>query len=317
MSWQFELIDGPFGGVTEGPAWDGTGLLFTHIPASRIMRWDPATRLSSVYRESTNCANGLVFDPQGVLYACEGDARRVVRYDSAEKVTILVDGFEGQRLNIPNDLAVDPLGRVWFTDPFYEGAAGPWSKDRGNKQLDHDSVYRLDPTGDSSWKTHRVTFDTTRPNGLLFSLDHKALYVAQSGRRPDEDRQLRAYPLLDDGSLGTPSILHDFGENRGIDGMCLDIEGNIIATAGWELGGPGPMIYVFAPDGHVLETHPVNAKRPTNCSFGDADLRTLYVTSTEGHLFRTRTERQGRLWYPAPEQPVGADDQLPSPTASA
>ncbi len=78
----------PLGGVTEGPAWDGTGLLFTHIPASRIMRWDPATRLSSVYRESTNCANGLMFDPQGVLYACEGDARGVVRYDSVEKVTI-------------------------------------------------------------------------------------------------------------------------------------------------------------------------------------------------------------------------------------
>ena len=317
MSWQFELIDGPYGGVTEGPAWDGTGLLFTHIPASRIMRWDPATKSSSVYRESTHCANGLMFDQQGILYACEGDARRVVRYDSAVEVTILADGFQGRRLNIPNDLAVDPQGRVWFTDPFYEGAAGAWSEDRGNKELDHDSVYRLDPGGDGSWKIHRVTFDTTRPNGLLFSLDHKTLYVAQSGRRSGEDRQLRAYPLLEDGSLGAFAVLHDFGENRGIDGMCLDMEGNIIATAGWELGGPGAMIYEFSPDGRVLETHPVSAKRPTNCTFGDADLKTLYVTSTEGHLFRARTERQGRLGYPAPKLQPGTNGPPPSATARA
>ena len=305
MSWQFELIDGPYGGVTEGPAWDGAGLLFTHIPASRIMRWDPAAKSSTVYRESTNCANGLMLDKRGLLYACEGDARRVVRYEGAEQATVLAGGFEGRQLNIPNDLAIDPQGRVWFTDPFYEGAAGAWSKDRGNKELDHDSVYRLDPAGDGGWGIQRVTFDTTRPNGLLFSLDYKTLYVAQSGRRSDEDRQLRAYPLLNDGSLGAFDVLHDFGENRGIDGMCLDVEGNIIAAAGWELGGPGAMIRVFAPDGRVLETHPVSAKRPTNCTFGDADLKTLYVTSTEGHLFRTRTERQGRLWYPAADGPPG------------
>ena len=72
----------------------------------------------------------------------------------------------------------------------------------------------------------------------------------------------------------------------------------MIATAGWELGGPGPMIYVFAPSGEVLEMHPVPCRRPTNCTFGDADLRTLYVTTIEGYLFRTRTGRKGRVLYP-------------------
>ena len=76
--------------------------------------------------------------------------------------------------------------------------------------------------------------------------------------------------------------------------MCLDVEGNIVATAGYELGGPGPMIYVFSPSGQVLEMHPVPCKRPTNCAFGGADLQTLFVTSTEGHLFQARTERAGR-----------------------
>ena len=76
--------------------------------------------------------------------------------------------------------------------------------------------------------------------------------------------------------------------------MCLDVEGNIVATAGYELGGPGPMIYVFSPTGQVLEMHPVACKRPTNCAFGGLDLKTLFVTSTEGHLFQARTERTGR-----------------------
>ena len=255
----------------------------------------------TVYRENTNCANGLTFDAQGRLYGCEGgataDARRVVRYNADGSVTVLADQFEGKRLNIPNDLVVDGEGRVWFTDPYYEGAAGPWSRDRVPKELEHDSVYRLDPKTDGSYSINRVTFDTTRPNGLLFSLDGKTLYVAQSGREPSEARQLRAYPLKADKTLGTPEILHDFGAHRGIDGMRLDAEGNIVATAGWELGGPGPMIYVFSPSGKVLETHPVPCRRPTNCAFGGEDLTTLYVTTIEGFLFRAQTGRAGHRRY--------------------
>ncbi len=298
MTWKFEQIDGPYGNVTEGPAWDGETLLFTSIQQSRIMRHDPATSRSTVYRENTNHANGLMFDPDGVLYACEGGARRVVRYEADGTATSLTNGFEGKRLNIPNDLAIDLQGRVWFTDPYYEGSAGSWSEDVSNKDLDHDSVHRLDPQADGSWSINRVTFDTTRPNGLLFSLDYDVLYVAQSGRREDEYRQLRAYPVNKDGSLSEMEVLHDFGQNRGIDGMCLDTEGNIIATAGWREGGSGPSIYVFSPSGEVLERHDLPVDRPTNCTFGDADLTTLYVTTIEGYLFRVRTERQGWLLYP-------------------
>jgi gluconolactonase len=209
-----------------------------------------------------------------------------------------VDNYEGKKLNLPNDLAIDLQGRIWFTDPWYEGAAGEWSKTQDLKELDHDSVYRLDPQPDDTWAITRVTFDTTRPNGLLFSLDHGVLYIARSGRLPEEKRELRAYAVNDDGSLEAPIVLHDFGAHRGIDGMVLDTEGNIVATAGAVDSGPGPMIYVFSPEGDVLEQHPVPCTKPTNCSFGDADLRTLYVTSIDGQLFRTRTEHKGRLLFP-------------------
>jgi len=297
MSWDFIAVQGPFGGTSEGPAWDGEFLLFTHIPDSKIYKFDPKTSTTQVFRENTNCANGLMFDADGKLYACEGGGRRVVRYDG-DSTTVLADSYQGSKFNVPNDLAIDPEGRVWFTDPFYEGAGGAWSEDRSNKELDYDSVYRIDLKDGKSTEVTRVTEDTTRPNGLLFSLDFKTLYVAQSGRLEDEKRQLRAYPVNSDGSLGPHEVIHDFGEHRGIDGMVLDVEGNIIATAGYKAGGPGPMIYVFSASGEVLETHPTPFDRPTNCSFGGEDLSTLYVTTIDGFLLRAFTERQGRLAYP-------------------
>jgi gluconolactonase len=105
-------------------------------------------------------------------------------------------------------------------------------------------------------------------------------------------------------TLGPYTVLHTFGidqrgPHRGVDGMCFDSEGNIIACAGWQQSGPGPIIYVFLPSGRVLETHPMPVDRPTNCTFGDADLCTLYITTGGGHLYRVHnTGRQGWLLFP-------------------
>ena len=292
MNWEFKLVGGPFIGVTEGPVWMGDSLIFTHIPSSTIREYNPLTGQITIFREGTNYANGLTLDKNNNIYACEGDARRVVKYSGNDTI-ILADSFEQLNLNIPNDLVCDRDGDIWFTDPFYEAAAGKWSEDISNKQLTHDSVYRITNQFDNEWEIFRATFDTTRPNGLLFSLNYDFLYVAQSGRREDEYRQLRAYKVNPDKSLGESEVLHDFGPDRGIDDMCLDIDGNIVATAGWELGGPGPMIYIFSPDGKILDRHPVPANRPTNCAFGGEKMSTLYVTTIDGHLFKIETELTG------------------------
>ena len=292
MTWNFEQVAGPFD-FTEGPAWDGEALVFTDIPNHRVMRHNPQTGETHEFRTGTNGANGLMFDKDGQLYACEGEAdgRRIVRYNTDGSTTVLADHFEGNRLNSPNDLAFDKQGRIWFTDPRY----GDFFDDM---ELDHQSVYRLDPQSNGSWAITRVTFDTTKPNGLLISPDQQWLYVAQSDYGPENRQELRAYPINSDGSVGEHTLLHNFNPYRGIDGMCLDTEGNIVATAGHYQGGPGPMIYVFAPNGRVLETHPVPVDMPTNCTWGDADLQSLYVTAS-GCLFRARTERKGHLIFPA------------------
>ena len=290
MTWEFDAVAGPFS-FTEGPAWDGKGVVFTDIPNSRIMRYNPENGETIVYRNETNEGNGLMFDRAGQLYGCEGGGRRVVRYNADGSTTVIADNFEGKRLNSPNDLAFDPRGRLWFTDPRY-------GDKEDDLELDHQSVYRAEAQSDGSWTLQRVTFDTTKPNGLLISPDQKWLYVAQSHYGEGNKRELRAYPINEDGTVGPYEVLHNFYPHRGIDGMCLDIEGNIIATAGWQQSGPGPMIYVFAPNGRVLETHPVPVDRPTNCTFGDGDLKSLYVTAASGHLFRVRTEHTGYLIYP-------------------
>ena len=298
MNWDFDLIDGPYSGTIEGPAWDGSGLLFTHIPASKIMRFDPKLGKSTIYRSNTNNANGLIFDKTGNLFACEGGARRVVKYNQNNTTVEIAHRFTKRKLNIPNDLAIHHNGSIWFTDPYYEGAGGPWSEDRTAKELEHDSVYRLDPNDDGTWSIIRVTFDTSRPNGILFSLNYETLYVAQSGKEPSEFRQLRAYPINPDYSLGAFTVIHDFGPHRGVDGMVLDTSGNIIATAGFNQSGPGPIIYVFSPEGTILDQHKLPSDRPTNCTFGGDDLNTLYVTTGEGYLYSAKTELQGRLDYP-------------------
>ncbi len=301
MSWKFELLTKPADEqlITEGPVWDGEFIYFTQIRKSRIMRYAPKTGAIDVWRTGTNRTNGLAFDADGRLFGCCSGGRAIVRFDPDGKNVVVADRVDGKKLNTPNDLAIDRKGRIWFTNPINEGN---WDKTEVS-ELDNRSVLRCDPQKDGTYTVTRVTFDTTQPNGILVSRDQRTLYVAESGSAIGIPRQLRAYPIKEDGSLGTYDALFTWGEDargvhRGIDGMCLDAEGNIIATAGYYTSGAGPMLYVFSPAGRVLETHPLAANRPTNCCFGGADLTTIFVTSTNGHFFRAETQRVGWAMYP-------------------
>ena len=301
MPWKFELLLKPETelNITEGPVWDGECILFTQIRKNRILRYDLATDEITEWRTGTNRTNGLCYDEDGRLFGCCSGGRSIVRFDPDGSTVTIADRLDGKKLNTPNDLAIDRKGRIWFTNPWNEGNIA----DTEREELEDKSVLRADPQKDGTYKVARVTFDTTKPNGILVSQDQSTLYVAESGSTRGINRELRAYPIRADGSLGSYSALFTWGEDakdvhRGIDGMTLDAEGNIVACAGWELSGSGPMIYVFAPTGRVLETHPLPAKRPTNCCFGGAEMKTLFVTTTEGHFFKAETDRKGWAMYP-------------------
>ena len=300
MSWKFELLMKPEGElITEGPVWTGEEILFTHIRKNRILRYDIKTNAITEWRTGTNRTNGLCYDAQGRLFGCCSGGRSIVRFDPDGKNVVIADRLDGKKLSTPNDLAIDRKGRIWFTNPVNDGN---WDKTEV-EELDHRSVLRADPQSDSSYQVTRVTFDTTQPNGILVSQDNRTLYVAESSFTRGVPRQLRAYPIREDGSLGAYDALFTWGDDargvhRGIDGMCLDAEGNIVATAGWDISGAGPMLYVFSPTGRVLETHPIPASRPTNVCFGGPDLTTVFVTTGHGHFFKAQTHRVGWAMYP-------------------
>lgn len=273
------------GTFTEGPAYGPGACIYFSDIGNRIMKFDPKTGQTTVFREPSGKANGLEFDAEGRLLACEGAAggnRRVSITEKDGKVRTLADKWMGKRFNSPNDLTIDRQGRVYFTDPRYVG--------NEPREIDTESVYRIDPDG----QVTQIIKDVQRPNGIIISPDMKTLYLADNN--PGGNRHLLAYPLKEDGTVGEKKILHDFGTGRGIDGMAIDIKGNVYATAG-EKKKAG--VYVFSPRGKQLAFLPT-PENPTNCVFGGKDRKMLYITAGRS-LYRIRVNIEGFAIYWPPE----------------
>jgi gluconolactonase len=135
----------------------------------------------------------------------------------------------------------------------------------------------------------RVTNDTKGVRALALSPDEKTLYVAEGDPEREGPRELRAYPLNGDGTAGKPKVLQAFGANeRGIEGICVDSEGSVIAAGGSSRGGAGPLIYVFSAGGALADKQPAPCDLPMRVAFGDANLSSLYLTSGDGKLYRTK-----------------------------
>jgi len=269
--------DGEF---TEGPCLGPDGCIYFSDIGNRIMKFDPTAGKTTVFRDPSGRSNGLKFDREGRLIACEGantgGNRRISITEKDGTVKTLADSFMGKRFNSPNDLTIDAKGRIYFTDPRYVGSE--------KRELDHESVYRVDPDGTVT----RITRDVQKPNGIVVSADQKTLYVADSNGAPKGNRFLLAYPLKEDGTLGLGKKLFDFGDDRGIDGMTVTADGHIVATAGTAKTAG---ISVFSADGKKVGFLPT-PEDPSNCCFGGKDLKTLYVTAGKS-LYRVETLMTG------------------------
>ena len=182
---------------TEGPIWIpwDNCLLFTDIPNNRIHRWRPGMNHAEVYREPSRHANGLTLDHDGQLLACEHSGRRVSRGAYNEAEVTLVDRFDGQRFNSPNDIVVHSSGAIYFTDPDYGLRDPRWiNPDDPNPQQETPffGVYRLAPDGSLTV----VASDFSGPNGLAFSPDEAVLYIGDS-----RDKFIKRFRVAADGSL--------------------------------------------------------------------------------------------------------------------
>ncbi|MCB1078891.1 MAG: SMP-30/gluconolactonase/LRE family protein [Verrucomicrobiae bacterium] len=282
---------------TEGPAWQAaTGnVFFSDVENNRIMRLDPTGKVH-IYRTPSGRANGLAFDSQGRLHACEGGNeggnRRVTRTEADGSITILTDQYQGKKYNSPNDLVIDRKGRVFFTDPRYGDQAGMEIFDDYRNPIE--GVYRIDPDGSV---TQIISHEVQRPNGIAVSADGRFLFVADNLNSGPNDgvggnRKLWRFDLKEDGSIDPASrkLLFDWGTERGPDGLAIGPDGNVYAAAGFNFPNPPAEtadkyragIYVISPDsGKLVAFHAVPEDMVTNCTFGGADGRTLYLTA--GH----------------------------------
>lgn len=265
------------GAFTEGPVFGTDGALyFSDIPNDRVLRIESGN--VTRHRAPSGKANGLLFDHQGRLVACEGAAgggRRVSRLERDGTVTILAERVGGKRLNSPNDLTIDRQGRIYFSDPRYGGGEP--------RELERESVYRIDAPGEVT----AVVEDVQRPNGLAISPDGKTLWVSDAGAR-----KLRAYRIDASGPPTRGRLVFDFGAGRGIDGMEVDVDGNIWAAAG---SGPLSGVWVISPDG-VLVDFVATPETATNCCFGE-DGRTLFITAGRS-VYTVRTAISGHRARP-------------------
>jgi gluconolactonase len=291
MSWTFELVAGPFKGSTGGLAWDGKHMLVAAVQEERIYKFDPASGQVSDFRKYTGRTNGIAVGPNGSVFGAQEGGRRVVEFKSDGSTAPTNDLLDGQHHNQPTDIAVDSKGRVWFADAF--NATPPYGPPV-YEFPDHASVLRLERKG-SEWMLKRITTDTQNARAIALSPDEKTLYVAEGDAERPGKRELRAYPVQADGSVGKAKVLHELGANeRGIEGITVDSEGNVIAVGGSSKGGAGAMIYVFSPSGELKEKEAAPADAPSRIAFGDADLSSLYLTTAGGHLYRAKnTGRKG------------------------
>jgi gluconolactonase len=269
------------GSFTEGGAWTGDALIFSDI-GDRLMKFDPATRKVTTYRDPSGRGNGMVFDPEGRLVVAEGGntggGRRVSITDRDGKVRTLADRFEGKRFNSPNDVAVDKSGRVYVSDPRYVGSE--------SRELDFEGVFRIDRDG----SVHKIETTAYKPNGLVISPDGKTLYIADTGPKR---LALLAVDLDAAGNASNPRVLREFGRGGGIDGMTVTTDGRVVAAGG---RAPSGGVHVFSPKGEPFGLIPV-PEPATNVEFGGPDRSTLYITAGTG-LYRIETTMKGYAVWP-------------------
>ncbi len=300
------------GGLTEGPAVGPDGsIYFSDIPVGEdkgmILKFDPRTKKTTVFTEDSKKSNGLTFDLNGNLLACEGadfGGRQISRWNIQTKErTTVADRYQGKRFNAPNDIALDRHGRIYFSDPKYLGAE--------TRELEHRSVYRVDTNG----TVVEVTHDVSKPNGVALSPDEKTLYVADHDNGTDRidptqpppkkgPMKIYAFPLGADGLVhGEKKTIYDFGDQPGCDGMTVDEKGHIYLTA---RSPKRPGVLVLDPTGKEVAFIATGAPNqeggdpnrplvglPSNVEFGLGDeLNVLYVT-VDVSLYRIPLKTKG------------------------
>lgn len=245
---------------TEGPAVDKMGnVFFTDQPNNTIVKWSANSGQLNIFSDNSGRANGLYFDQNGNLLACADMDNQIWSFSPDGKHKVLLDSYDGKKMNGPNDLWVHPNGGIFFTDPLYK--RNYWTRNP-ERQQDGEHVYFMSQDGK---KVERVETTLVKPNGIVGSANGKLLYVADIGGKKTYSYRINKKNQLIDKKL--------FAE-MGSDGMTLDQKGNVYLT--------GDGVTVFNKKGVKIAHIPVTARWTANVCFGGSDKSTLFITAMDG-----------------------------------
>jgi gluconolactonase len=269
----------------EGPVWFGDGryLLWSDIPNNQILKWEEETGQVGIFRKPSDYANGNTRDRQGRLVTCEHGGRRVTRTEYDGSITVVLDRYDGKRLNSPNDVVVKSDGSIWFTDPPF-GILGNYEGYQAPPELPQ-NVYRVDP---ASGRASVVAGDLRGPNGLAFSPDETKLYLVESRATPN--RLIRVYDVIDGGArLANDRVFVDAGPGTP-DGFRCDVDGNL--WCGWGMGTAElDGVVVFSPEGQLIGRIRL-PERCANVCFGGHKRNRLFMAASRS-LYSLYVNTQG------------------------
>jgi gluconolactonase len=246
------------------------------------MRWLEDTGEVSVFRQPSNNTNGNTRDKQGRLISCEHDSRRVTRTELDGKITVLIDRFQGKRLNAPNDVAVRSDGSIWFTDPGY-GILLNYEGHKAEFELPT-NVYRLDP---STGQATVVVDDMKRPNGICFSPDESKVYIVDTGATP---RVIRVYDVVEGTKTANGRVFADLSPGSS-DGVRCDTDGNVWASSGTLNDEGFNGVRIYTPDGTMIGRI-LLPERCANICFGGEKKNRLFMVASQS-LYAVYVEAVG------------------------
>ncbi|MFM2290182.1 MAG: hypothetical protein RL684_3325 [Pseudomonadota bacterium] len=274
---------------SEGPIWmrEDNSVLWSDIPNNRMLRWHSQDGMT-VWREGVEFTNGHTREADGSLLHCSHGLRAIIRtrFDADLQPLgdeLVVDHYQGRRLNSPNDVVVKADGTIWFTDPPY-GIISDHEGRRAESELGDNYVFRFDP---ASAALDVVSTFAEEPNGLAFSPDESVLYVADTSAalRPDGggNHHIVAFDVLVGRTLANPRIFAVVSPGLA-DGFRLD-------SRGWLYSSSADSVQVYHPDGTRLAVIPVPEKIGNLC-FGGPERDELYICASTS-LYRVRLNARG------------------------
>ncbi len=269
---------------SEGPVWLSAirTLLWSDIPNNRLLCWNETTGCRT-WRDQVDFTNGHALEADGSLLHCSHGQRAILRtrWDTDHRpltAEIVIDRYQGRRLNSPNDVVVKRDGTIWFTDPPY-GILSDREGHQADSELRANYVFRFDP---ASGALDVMSDLPDEPNGLAFSPDESVLYVSDTSAALRQDgngnHHILAFDVLAGRSLAQARVFAVV-EPGLADGIRVDFKG-------WVYSSSADSIQVYHPDGTLLAKIPVPEK-VGNLTFGGPGLDELYICASTS-LYRIR-----------------------------